>query len=78
MRVEWRLDGSIGVRHRERYLTVELCTPARKPEAVQPKVAATRKNTKRDSDWNKNFDLHTAPPLWQAAKTSGYKRGATD
>ena len=78
VRVEWRLDGSIAVRHRERYLTVELCTQARKPETVQQKAPSTRKSTKRGSDWNKNFDLQTAPPLWQAAESSGYSRGTKD
>jgi len=78
VRVEWRLDGSIAVRYREHYLAVELCTQPRKPATAQPKPTSNRKNRKRGSDWNKNFDLRKASPLWRAAQSSGHGRGGTD
>lgn len=77
VRVEKRLDGSIAVRYQERYLNVELCpqpTPA-KPVEPHPKPARQRK--KRGSDWNRNCDLHKAPPIWKAARGSGYRQGGS-
>jgi transposase len=76
VRVEQRLDGSLAVRHGERYLPVEECAVAEKPKsarAAQP--AKQHRASKRGSDWNKNFDLHQAPKIWQAAKDSGYRKG---
>lgn len=78
VRVEWRLDGSIAVRYQERYLDVEQCPEAVKSAAAEPKPKPTRKRAGRSSDWNKNFDLHKAPPIWQAAQTSGHRREGTD
>ena len=77
VRVEQRLDGSIAVRYQQRYLTVRLC--AGKPSAapVEAKVPP-RRQTKGGSDWNKNFDLKDAPPLWRAAKSSGRRRDEKD
>jgi hypothetical protein len=76
VRVEQRLDGSIAVRHRERYLPVEECATAAK---AVPAAASNSKQLKpqrahrRGSDWNKNFDLNNAPKIWQAARGSGYR-----
>jgi DNA-binding Lrp family transcriptional regulator len=72
VRVELRLDGSIAIRFRDRYVSVKQCEPA-------PKVAATKKSAsprrpasrRRGSDWNKNFNLHKAPKIWQVAESSG-------
>jgi transposase len=65
VRVEWRLDGTIAVRHNEHYLPVEVCEVAEKRSApAAPKPARTSVR-KRGSDWNKNFDLHKAPPIWR-------------
>jgi hypothetical protein len=76
VRVEHRLDGSLAVRHGERYLPVKECAVAEKPKAARPsKVAKTRRSGGRGSDWNKNFDLKKAPKIWQAAQESGHKRG---
>src|SRR6266536_3167809 len=47
VRVEWRLDGSIAVRHQERYLTVELCTKTAQPVPVEVKPKSTRKKATR-------------------------------
>ena len=74
VRMERRLDGSLAVRHGERYLPVEECTvaekPKTKPSAIKP-AKAHRGKPRRGSDWNKNFDLKKALPVWKAAKSSG-------
>src|ERR1017187_1367683 len=73
---EQRLDGSLAVRHGERYLPVKECVAAEKPKATrQVKPTKTRGTGRRGSDWNKNFDLKKAPKIWQAAQTSGRRRG---
>ena len=45
VRVEWRLDGTMALRFRERYLTVEECAPTSKPllPVVTGKAGRTRK-----------------------------------
>lgn len=74
VRVEKRLDGSVAVRFRERYLTVSLCQP--RPQAAAGTTAGKpskpRSNGRR-SDWGKNFDLQKGPKIWQAAQYSGAK-----
>lgn len=76
VRVELRLDGSLAVRHGERYLQVKECAVAAKPKAAPPvKAAKTHRTSARGSDWNQNFDLKKAPKIWQAAQQSGHKRG---
>ena len=74
VRVEQRLDGSLAVRYGERYLPVQECAVAEKPQAARP-VKKTHRGGGRGSDWNKNFDLKKAPRIWQAAQESGHKRG---
>ena len=75
VRVEQRLDGSLAVRHGERYLPIEECAAADRPKPDRPKpnAVATSHPRRRGSDWNKNFDLHKAPKVWQAAERSGYR-----
>ena len=76
VRVEQRLDGSLAVRHGERYLPVQECALADKPKAARPvKAAKTPRDGGPGSDWNKNFDLKKGPKLWQAAQGSGHRRG---
>jgi transposase len=76
VRVEQRLDGSLAVRHGERYLPVEECAVADKPKAARPvKAAKRRPASRRGSDWNQNFDLKKGPKIWQAAQGSGRRRG---
>ena len=74
VRIEQRLDGSLAVRHGARYLAVQECTEPspRVAPPVQPTTSRTR-TRRRGSDWNKNFDLHKAPKLWQIAEASGYR-----
>ena len=76
VRVEQRLDGSLAVRHGERYLPVEECPEAEKPKAASSaKTAKPQRADRRGSDWDKNFDLKKAPKIWQAAQASGHRRG---
>jgi transposase len=66
VRVEKRLDGSMAVRFREKYLAVKLCELANKTKVAAPsKPAKTRRVPRRGSDWGKNFDLQKAPKIWQ-------------
>jgi len=73
VRVEQRMDGTLAVRHGERYLPIEECVAAEKTsQPVKPKPA--RQIQRRGSDWNKNFDLKKGPKVWQAAQESGRRR----
>lgn len=75
VRVEKRLDGSMAVRFRNRYLPVKECAAAEKPRASSPaKPAQASRSSQRGSDWNKNFDLRKGPKVWQAAEASGHRR----
>ena len=76
VRVEARLDGSLAVRYRERYLPIEECDAPSKSKDVRPvKAVKTHRAGGRSSDWNKNFDLKKSPKIWDAARASGYRRG---
>lgn len=75
VRIEQRLDGSLAVRHGERYLPVQECAAADKPKAARPVKAPKTPRAGRGSDWNKNFDLKKAPKIWQAAQGSGHRPG---
>lgn len=72
VRVEKRLDGSVAVRHGERYLPVQECAGADKPKAPPQKPKAQKRGvSRRGSDWDQNFDLKKGPKVWQAARESG-------
>lgn len=73
VRVEQRLDGSVAVRFRSRYLAVKRCAIPSQP-VVENKVVVglRRKKVKRGSDWSKNFDLKKTPKIWQVMQSSGY------
>ena len=76
VRVERRLDGTLAVRHGDRYLAVEECAVAERPKAPPPVQLPKKGHVgRRGSDWDKNFHLTDAPPLWKAARSSGYRRG---
>jgi transposase len=69
VRVEQRLDGSLAVRHGDRYLPIEECAAAETPTKSLPLKAKRGNRTRqRGSDWNKNFDLKKGPKVWQAAQ----------
>jgi len=75
VRVEKRLDGSLAVRYGERYLPVQECTVAQKPQATVNKPGQkTQRAGRRDSNWNRNFDMQKGPKIWQAAAASGQRR----
>lgn len=73
VRVEQRLDGSMAVRHGERYLPIKECATVDRPKPARPKAkpAIQRRTRRRGSDWDKGFDLKTGPKVWQAAQLSG-------
>lgn len=76
VRVEQRLDGTLAIRHRERYLPIEECVLAEKAKTTPTvKLNKTPRAESRGSDWNKNFDLKRAPKVWQAAQESGHRTG---
>lgn len=75
VRVEARLDGSLAVRHRDRYLPVKECTVAEKLKGEDKgKPARKRLASSRKSTWLKDFDLKKGPKIWQAAEASGARR----
>ncbi len=77
VRVEQRLDGTLAVRYGEKYLPVTQCALAQK-KAPAPKPAGTagkRRQPRRGSDWDKNFDLKKAPKIWQVVQESDGRRG---
>jgi len=70
VRVERRLDGSLAVRFRDRYLGVQERKPQPKP-APGPKMrpeVRKQKFTPR-SGWMDHFNLGKSPPLWAIVKT---------
>jgi DNA-binding Lrp family transcriptional regulator len=76
VRVEQRLDGSLAVRHGERYLPVKECAMADKPQPTrQVKAAKKGRSAAPGSNWKKHFDLQKAPKIWQAAQGSGHRPG---
>ncbi len=77
VRIEKRLDGTLAARFRDRYLKIAACE---KPPPAQPKEkrAPAQPRAKRKSDWDKDFDLQDAPPIWRAAQESGYRRSGNE
>jgi hypothetical protein len=77
VRVEVRLDDSLAVRFRHRYLTVTECAARPKVGAVRKKPAALPKAPRPKSQWMKNFHL-TRPDkaAFSAIPTSSAIRGA--
>ena len=72
VRVEKRLDGTLAVRHGDRYLPIEECAvEERSNKSLLPKPKRARRKHPRGSDWNKNFELKKGPKVWQAAQFSG-------
>lgn len=65
VRVEQHLDGSLGVKFREHYVSIAECHPRPKTPAP-PKPAGTSKRAAPKSvrAWMKDFDLQKSPPLW--------------
>ncbi len=67
VRVEKRLDSSLAVKFRDRYLTISECMPQPRPAASRPGLAPEVRiapRRKPGSNWMKGFDLEKSPPLW--------------
>lgn len=74
LRIERRLDGTMAVAFRGKYLRYRQCetaTPARKagkvPITPQPAVKKSQARRQRSS-WMEGFDLHKSLPVWKAAR----------
>jgi transposase len=71
VRVEKRLDGTVAVRFRDRYLTVSVCDPAgrarpKPPPARTPLPPTAPASPPRPSrSWMQGFSLKNSPPLWK-------------
>jgi hypothetical protein len=57
VRVEKRLDGSLAIRFRDRYLNLTECAPRPKAVPAQTSPPRPQKGAARKSDWMKNFHL---------------------
>jgi DNA-binding Lrp family transcriptional regulator len=74
VRVEQRLDGSLGVKFRQKYVSVTECQPQPKtPAPPRPlsskKPATTKPMAKAPRTWMKGFNLQQSPPLWAILKS---------
>ncbi len=74
VRVEKRLDGSLAVRFRERYLAAERCPAPPKPTPAPPAVRPQIRKKRPTSPWMQGFDLHDSPPLWKILRQEGRPR----
>jgi transposase len=70
VRVEKRRDGSITVRFRDRYLSVEQCAQRLKAPVVKAVKLKRPAGPVGRKEWCRNFDLKKAPKIWQAAEGS--------
>jgi hypothetical protein len=66
LRVEERLDQSVWVRFRERYLRVRVCaTPSKAPVPAPVRELRPSSPAQPESTWMKGFRLRRSPPLWK-------------
>ena len=71
VQVEKRLDATVAVRFRGRYLTVSVCVPPSPPNPVRPRVGTPQKASPshpRSRGWMEGFSLQPSPPLWKILK----------
>jgi hypothetical protein len=73
VRVEQRLDGSMAVRFGEKYVRTALCDAPVKAAAPQPVKTRSKGTARLTAAW-RDFDLHKAPKVWQAAQATGARR----
>jgi len=67
VRVEQRLDGTLAVRFRDRYVTIARCEVKTQALPVSRSVPAkTLAKAKPRRRWMEGFDLRSGPPLWKA------------
>lgn len=75
VRVEERLDGSLAVRFRDRYLPIQECaTPEKAKAAVSLKPTNGRPKAQGGRKWNNDLLFEKGPKLWQTIESSGYRR----
>jgi hypothetical protein len=80
VRVEARLDGTLAVRHRERYLPVKECAVADKPAAMAaPKPVPKQRGPRARSTWMENFHLNKRKPASEpeSPAAAGLRRAGT-
>lgn len=79
VRVEARLDGTLAVRHRERYLPVQECPAASEPATMAaPKPVPKRRGPRARSAWMDNFHLTKPKPATKPEPpAAGLRRRAT-
>jgi hypothetical protein len=80
VRVEARLDGTLAVRHRDRYLPVKECAVADKPATMAaPKSAPKQRGPRARSTWMDNFQLNKRKPATEpeAPAAAGLRRTGT-
>ncbi len=69
VRVEERLDQTMWVRFRDRYLEVSRCEPvprqAQPAASARPRPTATPRRGTPGSPWMKDFHLRQSPPVWK-------------
>ena len=70
VRVEKRRDGSVAVRFRDRYLSVEQCAQRTKVPVAKTAKAKRSASPVGHKEWCRNFDLKKAPKIWQATAGS--------
>jgi len=80
VRVERRLDDEVAVRYGEKYLPVKRCVPTEKrvPAPKRAGTEAKRRQPRRGSAWNENFNLKNAPKIWQVVQEPDRRRGEVD
>jgi transposase len=83
VRVELRLDGTLAVRHGNRYLPVEECAPSEKPKEAPAPQKTARKQAQsaggRGSKWtNFEFGKGQGPKMWQILAASEYRKRAEE
>jgi len=82
VRVEKRLDGTLAVRFRDRYLTVSVCDPAGRARPKREAARASVKKTSRVSSpppsrrWMEGFSLKNSPPLWKVLQQEAQRCGS--
>jgi transposase len=74
VRVEQRLDGSLGVSFRGKYVSVSECQSQPKTAVLPPPVSSKKPATKKSvakapRTWMKGFNLQQSPPLWAILKS---------
>jgi len=76
VQVEKRLDGTVAVRFRGRYLAVSVCVPPSSPPPGRPRVVTSKKappSHPRSRGWMEGFSLKQSPSLWKILKQEAGK-----